>query len=122
MAVTRTIEIKLGPDELAELFCELTGDRQALFFANIHDIAKDWPGAGWCQQSCDIARHIEQDGREVITKLAEHVLCYDELIDAMSGVVDILGRVESNASGSPEWDDIGPRIAKFRAAIAKAES
>ena len=43
-----------------------------------------------------------------------------ELLEALAGVMDILGRAESNASGNPEWDYVGPRIAATRAAIAKA--
>jgi hypothetical protein len=43
-----------------------------------------------------------------------------ELLAALEGVRDILGRAESNASGNPEWDSVGPRVAAARAAIAKA--
>ena len=43
-----------------------------------------------------------------------------ELLSALNGVIDILGRAESNASGNPEWDYVGPRVAAARAAIAKA--
>lgn len=77
MSVTRTIELSLTPDELAELFCGLTGDRQAEFFAHIHEIAKAWPGAGWCQQSYDIAKNSSPEADEVIVKMAEHVLGVD---------------------------------------------
>jgi hypothetical protein len=75
MPVTRSIELTdLEPAELAELFCEMDGEQQAWFFANIHRIAKDWPGAGWCMQSCEIARYLSVDGREVIRTLAGHAL------------------------------------------------
>lgn len=81
MTVSRTIKLAdLTPAELAELFCEMDSDQQAEFFAGIKLIAAKWPGAGWCQQSCDIARSLDADGREVIEKLAEHVLGYDELV------------------------------------------
>lgn len=43
-----------------------------------------------------------------------------DLLAAMEGVMNILGSAESNASGNPEWDYVGPRIAAARAAIAKA--
>lgn len=43
-----------------------------------------------------------------------------ELLAALSGAIDILGIAESNASGNPEWDYVGPRVAACRAAIAKA--
>ncbi len=43
-----------------------------------------------------------------------------DMFEALTGVMDILGRAESNASGNPEWDHVGPRVAAARAAIAKA--
>lgn len=80
MTVQRTITLAdLEPSELAELFCEMDGERQAEFFANIHKIAATWPGAGWCQQSCAIAGFVGPKSREVIIKLAEHVLDCDNL-------------------------------------------
>lgn len=85
MTVSRTIKLAdLTPAELAELFCEMDSDQQAEFFAGIKLIAAKWPGAGWCQQSHEIARSLDADGREVIEKLAEHVLGYDELVAALA--------------------------------------
>ena len=46
---------------------------------------------------------------------------HDELVAALEGVMDILGRAESNASGNPEFDYVGPRVAAARAALAKAK-
>ena len=43
-----------------------------------------------------------------------------ELLAALQGAINILGIAESNASGNPEWDYVGPRVAACRAAIAKA--
>lgn len=43
-----------------------------------------------------------------------------KLVAASEGVMDILGRAESNASGNPEFDYVGPRVAAFRAAIKEA--
>jgi len=44
-----------------------------------------------------------------------------DLLEVLKGVMDILGRAESNASGNTEWDFVGPRVAKARAAINRAE-
>ncbi len=72
--VSRTIELNdLTPSEIAKLFCDLHGDDQADFFKHVWLIAKTWPGAGWCQQSCDIASHLNADGRDAITTLYGHV-------------------------------------------------
>lgn len=43
------------------------------------------------------------------------------LIEALSGVMDILGRAESNASGNPEFDYVGPRVAAARKALENAK-
>lgn len=51
-------------------------------------------------------------------KQLEHDLA--KLVAASEGVMDILGRAESNASGNPEFDYVGPRVAAFRAAIKEA--
>lgn len=78
MAVSRTLEIKdLTPQELAELFCEMWAEEQAEFFAAIWRNAKDWDGAGWCQQSCAIlkeaSKHDGRDAFEAIRTLASHL-------------------------------------------------
>lgn len=75
MKVTRTIQINdLTPGELADLFTEFDGHGQAQFFARIWEVAKEWPGAGWCQQSYDIARHADENPgcRDAVTTLAAH--------------------------------------------------
>lgn len=72
--ITRTIPINdLTPEELASLFCDMFGHEQARFFNKVWDIAKEWPGAGWCQQSCDLVTHLTDDGREAIKVLASHL-------------------------------------------------
>lgn len=43
-----------------------------------------------------------------------------ELLGALIGLRDILGRAESNASGNPEWEHVSGKIKAARAAIAKA--
>ncbi len=76
MTVSRTITLDdLRPDELADLFCEMNSSGQAEFFNNISVIARDWPGAGWCQQACDIvrSRDLTDAGRRAIGSLAEHL-------------------------------------------------
>lgn len=43
------------------------------------------------------------------------------MLEALRGVMDILGRAESNASGNPEWDYVGPRVAAVRAILARID-
>jgi hypothetical protein len=70
--ISRTFQIAdVSPHELAHLFCEMYADEQAAFFSEIGRIAQQWPGAGWCQQSCGISEHLDKRGMETILKLAE---------------------------------------------------
>lgn len=74
MSIARTIQINdLTPDELAMLFTEMDSEDQARFFATVWTLAKDWPGAGWCQQSCGIVQASNSDAREAIRTLASHL-------------------------------------------------
>lgn len=74
MSIARTIQINdLTPDELAMLFTEMDSEDQARFFATVWTLAKDWPGAGWCQQSCSIVQASNSDAREAIRTLASHL-------------------------------------------------
>ncbi len=71
----RKIEIDdITPAEAARIFSEMFADQQAEFFAEVGRIAKEWPGAGWCMQSCSISHAITEEGRAVIETLAGHVL------------------------------------------------
>ena len=72
--VRRTIQIDdLTPKELAALFCDMFGNQQAEFFDEIYAITRKWPGAGWCQQSCDLVSHLTKDGREAVKVMAAHL-------------------------------------------------
>ena len=78
--ITRTVEVNdLSPHELAALFCEMSNDGQANFFERIWEIAKDWPGAGWCQQSFAINEVIADAGKDTIITLARHILDRDDI-------------------------------------------
>lgn len=120
MTVTRTIELAdITPSELAELFCEMDSAEQAQFFAGIKPITDKWPGAGWCQQSCSIACDLNKDGREIIEKLAEHVLGYDELVEALQDFQQHVIRhscvwddAENGSHHHPIWAKVSGVIAR----------
>lgn len=72
VALTRAFAIDdITPEELAELFADMFGDEQARFFTRVGEISDEWPGTGWCQQSCAISEHLDRKGTETILKLAE---------------------------------------------------
>ena len=72
MTITRTIEIAdITPQELATEFLCWDGEKQAAFFNAFKAETDKWPGAGWCQQCCEISRFLEPVGIETILKLGE---------------------------------------------------
>ena len=71
--ITRRVAIDdLTPQELAAIFTELGSDDQAAFFSAIWNIAKAWPGAGWCMQSLAICEQADTDARSAIKTLTDH--------------------------------------------------
>lgn len=71
--LTRTIALDdITPQECASIFAHYSDLEQAAFFAEVGSIARSWPGAGWCQQSCSIAARLDDLGRETIATLAGH--------------------------------------------------
>jgi len=71
-ALVRTVTFNdVNPKELAAIFCDMWAEEQAEFFSEVGRIAADWPGAGWCQQSCAISDKLDKRATETILKLAE---------------------------------------------------
>lgn len=72
MTLTRTISIAdITPQELGEIFSAMWGEEQAAFFNALKPITDRWSGAGWCQQSSEIVKHLDKGGSDIIAKLAE---------------------------------------------------
>jgi hypothetical protein len=68
---------------------------------------------------CDVMGRV---GSAQFKANARLIAAAPELLAALENAMDILARAESNASGNPEWDHVGPRVAAVRAAIAKARA
>jgi hypothetical protein len=86
-------------------------------------IANDLPGATGPTEHCDVVQAIRDQtaaARRVAERCKKAETLNAELLEAMEAVMPLLGRAESNASGNPEFDDVGPRVAGFRVAISKA--
>lgn len=76
MSVSRTITLDdLTAEEVAELFCGFDSSTQARFFNHVTEIARAWPGAGWCQQAYAIVASddLTEAGRRAIASLADHL-------------------------------------------------
>lgn len=73
MAVSRTLELTdLTPTELAEIFSNWADDKQAAFFSAAFRAGAHWGGGGWCRQACCIVEKLDDDGKKLIERLADH--------------------------------------------------
>ncbi len=87
MSVQKTIDVEITPRELAEVFCNMFDSEQAEVFSHIWDITKNWPGAGWCMQSCSIIGATDTNARAAISTLASH-LPADDIAYIVAGAAD----------------------------------
>jgi hypothetical protein len=73
VTVTRTFKIAdLTPEELAACFAEMWAEEQGAFFNEVGKITATWPGTGMCGQALAVACHLDDAGRHVIGRLADH--------------------------------------------------
>lgn len=67
---TMTID-DITPEEMAKMFLSYGDEEQARFFNSMKAITDQWHGTGWCGQCSWITQHLDNDGREIIAKLAD---------------------------------------------------
>lgn len=79
---------------------------------------RDGGSADIAEMDCRLSRMLVDKGVEQMMRLLAEQRG-DAILEALVGVMDILGRAESNASGNPEWDSVGPRIAAARAIVER---
>jgi hypothetical protein len=71
-----TVEVKLTPAQLAEVFCEWDDEKQAQFFIEAANIAGTWEGGGAAVQFRLVGRHLvtcacsSEGARDVVRDLA----------------------------------------------------
>lgn len=86
------------------------------FHAGYTQGLRDGGSADIAQMRAKLDEQFIQFGVEkAMRKFAEREA--SELMEALQGVMPILGSAESNASGNPEWDYVGPRVAVVRALL-----
>ena len=73
MEITLTKEIKLEPEHLAELFCDMDGGEQAVFFSHIKTITDTWL-APFCFQLQGIAEDpdLTAGGRKIMEQIGRY--------------------------------------------------
>lgn len=78
----------------------------------------DARGRNVARAHCGGAYGVKLDEAEAHARL---IAAAPDMLAVLEGAIGILGIAESNASGNPEWDYVGPRVAACRAAIARAK-
>ena len=91
----------MGLDDGIDLTCDL--NRHALF-------------AVWAMMRYEMADAMLAERSKAMVAPADHS---KTLLNALTGLTDILATAESNASGNPEWEAVSTKINAARAAIAK---
>lgn len=67
------IDIEMSPEDIADCFCDLHDDEQALFFNRIAEVV-----ATWCNPFCFQLQYIinkkilTRDGREIMRQIGEY--------------------------------------------------
>jgi hypothetical protein len=69
----RTVRLDdLTPEEAAAIFAAGDDHFQAAFLNRVGAISRSWPSAGWCVQACSLMDKLDDDGRMMVEKLADH--------------------------------------------------
>ncbi len=72
--IKKTIELKLTPKEIAELFCELDNHDQAIFFNEVGKIMKSWPGIPYVQVTSFIeSKSLNEHGHMLLRFISEEM-------------------------------------------------
>ncbi len=74
-AIKRKIEVSCvpTPTELAEVFCSMGGDEQALFFENVYSIAASWDRPFVFQLESIVSSHLHtEDGRSIMSDIGDY--------------------------------------------------
>ena len=67
------IDVEMSPEDIADCFCELHDDGQALFFNRIAEVVATW-GNPFCFQLQSIADNkvLTGDGRKIMRQIGEY--------------------------------------------------
>lgn len=68
MEITKTFDIELTPEQVAELFCEMDAADQAKFFNKVGRLSADWGAGMFEQQMAAVSKHdsLDTDGDKVM--------------------------------------------------------
>lgn len=68
-----TIDVELTPEDLADCFCDLYADEQAVFFNRISELVGKWD-TGFCfqMQSIDSSEKLTIGGRGIMRTISEY--------------------------------------------------
>lgn len=67
------VDIELSPEDLADCFCNLHDDEQAMFFNHIAELVKTWGNPFCFQLQCIINnKALTSDGQDIMCQIGEY--------------------------------------------------
>jgi hypothetical protein len=75
MKISRDIrvDIELSPENIADCFCDLHGNEQAIFFNRVSEVTATW-GSPFCFQLQNIvdSNILTREGKEIMCQIGEY--------------------------------------------------
>ena len=70
------VDIELSPEEIADCFCDLHDNEQALFFNRIAEVVAAW-GTSFCFQLQSVidSKVLTSDGKDIMCQIGEYGEC-----------------------------------------------
>lgn len=71
--ITKTVEVKLTPEDVARLFCQMNNEEQAQFFNEIAEVVETWTQPFAYQlQAIANAPELTQKGRGIMAQIGNY--------------------------------------------------
>lgn len=70
--IIKSLEVEINPQDLAALFCQMSGSEQAEFFNKIEVISNQWQFS-FDYQAANIAEYLQPEGRKIVKTLFEQL-------------------------------------------------
>ena len=67
------VDIEMSPEDIADCFCDLYADEQAIFFNRISEVVTTW-GTSFCFQFQSVvdSKILTSDGKEIIRQMGKY--------------------------------------------------
>lgn len=69
--ITKTVQVKLTPEDIAVVFCEMFSDDQARFFNRVAELVKEWDEPFSMQLQAITEKGLTPEARFIMRKIGE---------------------------------------------------